>query len=137
MKTPVIALLSLLMVVAMAATPSQASLPGTWEPTFAKLRGSTIELIDLPDVEVVSRELMPTKYSMSGMIEDVDPTGLRVTILNNMGQKESLPVTKASVLEGVGQGDRVSYEMNADGKITKIVKTTPIPQGSPAPEPQG
>ena len=137
MKTPVIALWSLLLVIGMVVTPSQASPIGAGEAAFAKSIGGTIELVDLPGLGGPSGEPMFTKYSMSGTIQDVDPAGLKVTILTDVGQKESLPVTKASVLVGVGQGDRVSCEMNEDGKVIKIVKTTPIPLGIPAPEPQG
>ena len=112
MKTLVVTLFSLLLVLGMAVTPSQAAPLGSGEPLLAK-------------------------DSLNGTIADVDRTGLQVTILTDLGQKESLPVTKVSVLVGLTQGDRVNCEMNDDGKITKIVKTAPIPKGSPAPEPKG
>ncbi len=115
MKTLVIALCSVLLVGGVVITPSQAGPLGLWEVVFAK-------------------------SSMGGTIESVDPAGLTVTILTDVGQKESLPVANASVLVGLTQGDRVfceMCEMNEDGNVAKIVKTTPIPNGSPAPEPRG
>jgi len=138
MKPLVIALCSMLLVIGMAVTPHQAGPLGSGNLAFAKSIGGSIELIDLPGLRVISMEPVLAKYtSRTGTIENVDPAGLQVTILTDVGQKESLPVTKASVLVGVGQGDRVSCEMNADGKVTKIVKTAPIPEVSPAPEPRG
>jgi hypothetical protein len=137
MKTPAIALLSFLLVAGMVVAPSQASPLSSEEPALAKSRGSMIELIDLPDWSVTSGKPVRAKYSRSGTIEDVDPAGLKVTILTDLGLKESLPITKVAVLVGVGPGDYVNCEMNADGKVTKMVKITPMPKGSPAPEPQG
>ena len=112
MKTLVIALLSVLLVVGMVITPSHAGPLGLGELVFAK-------------------------SSLGGMVESVDPAGLTVTILTDVGQKESLPVTDASVLMGLTQGDRVHCEMNEEGKVAKIVKITPIPKDFPAPEPKG
>jgi len=113
MKTLVIALLGMLLIVGMVITPSHAAPLSSVEP------------------------LVFAKSSTGGMIESVDPVELRVTILTDVGQKESLPVTKVAVLVGVTQGDRVNCELNDDGKVTKIVKTTPIPKDFPAPEPKG
>jgi putative heme iron utilization protein len=119
MKTVVTTLLSLLLVVGMVITSSQASLtssqaspPRVWQAGLAKA-------------------------AVGGTIEAVDPAGLRITLLTDFGQMESLPITKVSVLVGVTEGDRVWCEMNEDGKVTKIVKATPIPERVPAPEPRG
>lgn len=112
MKTLVIVLLSSLLVAGMVVTPSQAGPLGLEDLIFAK-------------------------SSIGGTVESVDPAGLMVTILTDFGQKESLPVTKESVLEGLIKGDRVFCEMNEEGKVAKIFKATPIPNGSSAPEPKG
>lgn len=112
MKALVVALFSLLLVIGMAITPSQASPPSSGEAAFAK-------------------------SAIGGTIESVDPDGLKINILTDFGKKASLPITKVSVLVGVTEGDRVWCEMNEDGKVAKIVKATPLPEGSPAPEPKG
>jgi hypothetical protein len=113
MKTLVFVLLSMLLIVGVVSMPSHAAPLSSVEP------------------------LVFAKSSTGGMIESVDPVELRVTILTDVGQKESLPVTKVAVLVGVTQGDRVNCELNDDGKVTKIVKTMPIPKDVPAPEPKG
>jgi Cu/Ag efflux protein CusF len=112
MKTLVIALFSVLLVVGVVIMPSHASPLGLTELLFAK-------------------------SSIGGTVESVDPAGLKITILTDVGQKESFPVTDASVLAGLTQGERVFCEMNEDGKVAKIVKATPIPNDFPAPEPKG
>lgn len=111
MKTLVIGLLSMLVVMGMVITPSQAASPSQGEPVVVKFIGGTIE--------------------------SVDPAGLRVTIMTDFGGKESLPVADASVLMGLAKGDRVSVEMDEQGTVKKIVKTTPDQKGKPAPEPKG
>jgi hypothetical protein len=112
MKTVVMTLLSLLLIGGMVITPSQAGPPG--------LEGVAL-----------------AKAAVGGTIEAVDPEGLKITLLTDFGKKESLPITKVSVLVGVTEGDRVWCEMNEDGKVTKIVKATPLPERTPAPEPRG
>ncbi len=111
MKTLAIGLFSMLVVMGMLITPSQAASPGPGEPVFAKFIGGTIE--------------------------SVDPAGLRVTIMTELGKKESFPVADASVLMGLTTGDRISCELDEQGRVMKIVKTTPEPKGKPAPEPKG
>jgi hypothetical protein len=112
MKALVIALLSVLLMAGVIIMPSHAGPLGLTEMLFAK-------------------------SSIGGTVESVDPAGLKITILTDMGQKESLPVIDASVLAGLSQGERVFCEMNEDGKVAKIVKATPIPKDFPAPEPKG
>ena len=112
MKTLVFVLLSMLLIVGVVSMPGYAA-------------------------PLSSVDLVFAKSSTGGMVESVNPAGLTVTILTDVGQKESLPITKVAVLVGVTQGDRVNCELNDDGKVTKIVKTTPIPKDFPAPEPKG
>jgi len=110
MKTLIFILASMLFVTGLIITPSQAAEPSQGIPAFAKFIGGTIE--------------------------SVDPSALKVTLLTDGGKKESLPVADASILMGVTQGDRVSCEMDDQGTVRKIVKTTD-PKGAPAPEPKG
>lgn len=111
MKALVIALLSTLLVMGLVIAPSQAASPTQGAAFVAKFIGGTIE--------------------------SVDPAGLRVTIMNELGAKESLPVADVSILMGLAKGDRVSVEMDEQGTVKKIVKTTPDLKGHPAPEPKG
>ena len=110
MKTLVVTLFSLALVMGvmgMAVTSGQAVSP---DPT-----GLTL-----------------TKF-VGGTIEEIDHTGLRVTIQTEMGQKESLPVADAEVIKGLTKGDRVSVEMDEQGKVMKIVKLAPDRSGAPEP----
>jgi len=63
-----------------------------------------------------------------------EPAVLRVTVQTEQGKKESLPVADASLLQGLSKGDRVSIEMDEQGRVTTIVKT--IPDKKSAPEPR-
>jgi Cu/Ag efflux protein CusF len=110
MKTLVFVLASLLLVTGMIIAPSQAAEPSQGIPAFAKFIGGTIE--------------------------SLDPSTLKVTIMTDVGKKESLPVADLSVLADLNKGDRVSCEMDDQGLVRKIVKTTD-PKGSPAPDPKG
>ena len=72
---------------------------------------------------------------IGGTVEEIDHAGLQVTIQTEMGKKESFPVANAEVIKGLAKGDRVSVEMDEQGKVRTIVKTTP--DKKVAPEPQG
>lgn len=72
--------------------------------------------------------------SIGGTIEEIDYLGQRVTIQTERGRQESFTLPRASLLIGLAEGDRVSVEMDDQGKIRKIVKTTPdIMQRVPKP----
>mgnify|MGYP001558806567 CR=1 FL=1 len=107
MKTLVVMLCSLALVVGVVITAGQAASPDRTDPTLAKFVGGTIE--------------------------EIDPAGLRVTIQTEFGKKESFPVGDAAVLMGLTKGDRVSAEMDEQGKVVKIVKLTPDRKGAPEP----
>lgn len=103
----------LLGMVAMVTPPVQAEtvlLPTQGYPTFIKFLGGTIE--------------------------EVDQAGLKVTIQNEMGKKESFPVTSAEVIQGLMKGDMVSVELDDQGKVLNIVKNNSLPLKQ-APEPRG
>ncbi|OLC40633.1 MAG: hypothetical protein AUH74_07680 [Nitrospirae bacterium 13_1_40CM_4_62_6] len=108
MKTLVIAVLGLLLVVGLMIVPSQAGGPlSLTDPVFAKFIGGTVE--------------------------EIDHAGLRVTIQTEQGKKESLQVADASLLQGLSKGDRVSVEMDEQGKARTIIKTMPNKKGAPEP----
>jgi Copper binding periplasmic protein CusF len=108
MKTLVIVALSLLLVGGLMVVPSQPGGPlSVTDPVFTKFIGGTIE--------------------------EIDHAGLRVTIQTEQGSKESLTVADASLLQGLSKGDRVSVEMDEQGKARTIVKTMPNRKGAPEP----
>ena len=108
MRTLVIAVLSLMLVVGLMTVPSQAGGPlSLTDPVFAKFIGGTVE--------------------------EIDHASLRVTIQTEQGKKESLPVADAALLQGLSKGDRVSVEMDEQGKVTTIVRTMPNKKGAPEP----
>jgi hypothetical protein len=111
MKVLITTLCSMLLVAGMVITPSHAGPPSSGERMFA--------------------------LAMGGTIEKVDPAGSSITLRTDSGEKEYLLVMDVSELAGLTPGDRVRCEIYADGRVTKIVKTTPLPQESPAPEPKG
>jgi Cu/Ag efflux protein CusF len=107
MKTLIVTLFSLALVMGLVITAGQAASPDQAQPGLAKFVGGTIE--------------------------EIDHAALRVTIQTEMGQKESLPVTDAKVITGLSKGDRVSVEMDEQGKVMKIVKLAPDRKGAPEP----
>jgi hypothetical protein len=111
MKALIITLCSMLLVVGMVITPSHAGPAGSGEMTFA--------------------------LAMGGTVEKVDPAGSSIVIRTDLGEKEYLLVMDVSELAGLTPGDRIRCEVYADGRVTKIVKTTPLPKEPSAPEPKG
>jgi hypothetical protein len=95
----------------MVITPSHAGPPSSGEMMFA--------------------------LAMGGTVEKVDPADSSIVIRTDLGQKEYLLVMDVSELAGLTPGDRIRCEVYADGRVTKIVKTSPFPKESPAPEPKG
>jgi hypothetical protein len=57
-----------------------------------------------------------------GMIVEIDPATLQVTIQTAAGQRESLPVESSDVMKELGKGDQVvRMEMEERGRIQKFV----------------
>ena len=105
MKMPVVTLLSVAVIWGLVITSGHAGSPSQADPTLAKFVGGTIE--------------------------EMDPAGLRVTIQTERGKKETFPIADASMLMGLTKGDRVSAEMDDQGKVLKIVKLAPHVKGRP------
>ena len=66
-----------------------------------------------------------TERFVGGTIEGIDSAGLRIIIQTDLGKSESLPVANAEVMKGVSKGDQVSVELDEQGRVMKIVKTSP------------
>jgi len=72
---------------------------------------------------------------VGGTIDEIDQAALKLTIQDEMGKKESFPVAKAEVMQGLVKGDSVSVELDDQGKVLNIVKSNSLPKQ--APEPRG
>lgn len=88
--------------------------------------------------------MLPATHSQSvaattltgSMIEEIDSDGLKITVqVARGGERLSIPVANAEVIQGVRVGDRVSLELDPQGRVVKIVKITP--NLKEAPEPRG
>jgi len=79
--------------------------------------------------------LVASTTFIGSTIEEIDLAGLKVTIKTDQGESLSLPVANAEVMKGLTKGDRVSLELDVQGKVMKIVKTAP--DLKIAPEPKG
>lgn len=101
MKSLVIALFGLL-VVGVLEKPSQAA----------------------PFNQLTEPKAVLIKY-VAGTIEAIDHAGRLVTIQTELGNKESFTLPRAAVLLALTEGDRINVEMDDQGKVRKIVKTTP------------
>lgn len=94
-------------------------------------------------VPVIQAEtlLLPTQGKpvfikfLGGTVEEIDHAALRLTIQSEIGKKESYPVTKAEVIQGLMKGDQISIELDDQGKVLNVVKSNSLP--APAPEPRG
>lgn len=85
---------------------------------------------------------MPSSYGapvapdqfIGGTIEEINLAGLSVTILADLGKKESLPVVSADMIKGLAKDDYVSVELDEQGRVFRIVKTTPDVKNEPEPK---
>lgn len=79
--------------------------------------------------------LVASTTLIGSTIEEIDVAGLKVTIKTDQGESLSLSVANAEVMKGLTKGDRVSLELDVQGRVMKIVKITPDLKF--APEPKG
>jgi len=71
---------------------------------------------------VVGLLIAPSQAAETGYarVESID--GMNVTLMNESGLSKSYPITQESMLAGVTQGDQVWFEVNENGKVTKMAK---------------
>jgi hypothetical protein len=79
--------------------------------------------------------LVASTTFIGSTIEAIDLAGLKVSIKTDQGESLSLPVANAEVMKGLTKGDRVSLELDVQGRVMKIVKIAP--DLKIAPEPKG
>lgn len=100
MKTPLLVMLAVLVFAAAGHAPSQAASP---------------------------KDPIVINQFVGGTVEKIDLVGLRLTVQTDLGKSEALPVANAGVIKDLYKGDRVSVELDDQGRVIKIVKTTPDP----------
>lgn len=71
---------------------------------------------------------------VGGTVERVDLIGLRLTVQTDLGKSEAMPVASADVIKNLSKGDRVSAELDEQGRVVNVVKSDPEPA---APKPKG
>ncbi len=85
-------------------------------------------------VSAAPGQLMVDTTLTGSTIEAVDSTGLNITVKPaGGGDKLSLPVVSPEIMKGVTVGDRVTLELDLDGKVVKILKLSPGSKESPEP----
>lgn len=85
-------------------------------------------------VSAAHGQLMAETTLTGSIIETVDSTGLNITVKTaGAGDKMSFPVVSPEIMKGVTVGDRVTLELDLDGRVVKILKLTPTSTESPEP----
>lgn len=85
-----------------------------------------------PAHAVNQAEPIIVNHYVGGTVERVDLIGLRLTVQTDLGKSEALPVASADVIKHLSKGDRVSAELDEQGRVVNIVKSEPA-----APKPKG
>ncbi len=81
-------------------------------------------------------ELLAATTLTGSTVEAIDSTGLKITVqMAGGGDKLVMPVISPEIMKGVTVGDKVSLELDVQGRVVKILKITPAPKE--APEPRG
>ncbi len=94
---------------------------------------STICLIGALNSTAHAQMMVETTLTGS-TIETVDSTGLNITVKPaGGGDRLSLPVVSPEIMKGITVGDRVTLELDLDGKVVKILKFSPSFKESPEP----
>jgi hypothetical protein len=69
-------------------------------------------------------------------VDAIDPNGLNITVQTSGSlEKLSLQVVNSAVMKGIRVRDRVSLELDMEGRVVKILKHTHGPKD--VPEPRG
>jgi hypothetical protein len=67
-------------------------------------------------------------------VDAIDPTGLNITVQNSGSlEKLSLQVVNSAVMKGIRVRDRVTLELDMEGRVVKILKHTHGPKEVPEP----
>lgn len=102
--------------------------------TFINTMGSLLFLLGVTFSPSQATLVASTTF-IGSTIEEIDLAGMKITIKTDQGESLSLSVASAEVMKGLTKGDRVSLELDVQGRVMKIVKTAP--DLKIAPEPKG
>lgn len=85
-------------------------------------------------VPISQSELLVSTTLTGSTVEVIDLTGLNLTVqLAGGGDKLVMSLVSPEVMKGITVGDRVSLELDVEGRVQKIIKLTPTPQEAPEP----
>jgi hypothetical protein len=71
----------------------------------------------------------PGTTLIGSTVEGIDQESSTVTVRTMQGNSWSLQVASADLMKDLHKGDRASLELDADGRVKKIVKTDEPVQG--------
>jgi hypothetical protein len=81
-------------------------------------------------------ELLAATTVTGSTVESIDSIGLNITVQTpGDGGKLSMPVVSPEVMKGVTVGDRVSLDLDGQGRVVKIIKLAPTPEEEAVSEP--
>src|SRR5438105_2609080 len=63
-----------------------------------------------------------TNEMVSGIIEGVDPSGMKVLLQTEMGL-EAIPVANTSIMQRLTLGDQITVKLDEEGKVRRAMKT--------------
>lgn len=69
-----------------------------------------------------------TSQTFSGTVEEVNTTTMKILVKTDIGKSVAVEVSKPELLKDLGLGDRITVQVNEQGKATKIMKNTVIPE---------
>ena len=69
-----------------------------------------------------------TSQEFSGTVEEVNATTMKILVKTDIGKSVAVEVSKPELLKDLGLGDRITVQVNEQGKATKIMKNTVIPE---------
>lgn len=84
-----------------------------------------LAIVPAPGHAVNQMEPAIVNQFVGGTVEAIDLIGLRLTVQTDLGKSEALPVANANMIKNLSKGDRVSAELDDQGRVISIVKTTP------------
>jgi len=69
-----------------------------------------------------------TSQAFSGIVEEVNTTTMKILVKTDIGKSVTVDVSKPELLKDLGPGDRITVQVSEQGKATKIMKNTVIPE---------
>jgi hypothetical protein len=64
----------------------------------------------------------------TGVVEEIDAGRQKLVVKTDVGKAVDIEVTKPELLKDIGQGERITVEVDEKQQAVKIMKTIPIPE---------